>query len=244
MLRLRKSLLRRPSPAIVIATAALLVALGAPGYAAQSLQSVLFAQRAGNANKVDGLRASRKPRRNTLLALDSHGKFPASVGLAGPRGSQGPQGIQGARGPQGIQGVRGLQGLQGDRGNPGAPGSALAYSTILSEPPDEGGQAVWRIDDVLSKKLDNDVNLGDAGHPAPGVFCFHDLTFTVQNVVATPGRFGAHGPFSVQVDAPRKNHSFNASCPADTGAAVYISDPNGALEDPPDSTDTIYFELN
>ncbi len=239
---IRRALVRRPSPALVIATAALLVALGAPGYAAQSLQSVLFAKRAGNANKVDGFSASKKPRKNTLLALDSHGKFPASVGLAAPRGSQG---ATGAQGPQGIQGAQGVQGIQGQPGSPGLPGSALAYSVILKESPDEGGPPEWRIDDVLSKKLDNDVNLGSAGHPVPGVFCFHDLTFTVANVVATPGRFGTHGPFSVQVDGPRNGHAFDPNCPAGTGAAVYISDPaTNILEDPPDSTDTIYFEFN
>jgi Collagen triple helix repeat (20 copies) len=238
----RRVVLRRPSPAIVIATAALLIALGAPGYAAQSVQSVLFAKKSGNAKKVDGIKASRTPHKNQLLALDSHGKFPASVGAVGPAG---PQGIQGQRGPQGIQGVQGIQGLQGIRGNPGAPGSALAYSVILHEPPDEGGPATWRIDDVLSKKLDNDVNLGDSGHPAPGVFCFHDLTYSVSNLVATPGRFGQHGAFVVQVDMPYQGHTVNASCPAATAAAVYVSDPaTNSLEDPPDTTDTIFFEFN
>lgn len=227
---------------MVVALVALLIALGAPGYAAQSVGSVLFAAKAGNANKVDGLKASKKPHRNQLLALDSHGKFPASVGLTGPRGPQGPQGIQGT---QGVQGIQGAQGLQGIKGNAGDPGSALAYSVILNAPPDEGGAPHWRLNDTLSKKLDDDVNLGDSGHPAPGVFCFHDLPFTVTNIVATAGRFGVHGPFSVQVDAPRPGHSFDASCPAKTGAAVYVSDPaTNQLEDPPDTSDVIYFTLN
>ena len=239
---IRRALVRRPSPALVVATVALLIALGAPGYAAQSLQSVLFAKRAGNANKVDGFSASKKPRRNTLLALDSHGKLPASVGAVGPRGPQGVQGPEGQRGPQGLQGIQGLQGLQGQRGNVGAPGSALAYSTILYESPDEGGPPVWRIDDELSKQLDNDVNFS---HPAAGVFCLYNLGLTVANVVATPGRFGAGGPFDVQADAPRNLHSFNADCPAHTAAAIYTSDPvTNALEDPPDTSDTIYFTIN
>jgi hypothetical protein len=128
------------------------------------------------------------------------------------------------------------------RGATGAPGSALAYSTIVYEPPDEGGPAVWRIDDELSKQLDNDINFS---HPAAGVFCLSNLGITVANVVATPGRFGSSGPFEVQADAPRPGHSFNAACPAHTGAAIYTSDPStNSLEDPPDPSDTIYFTIN
>jgi hypothetical protein len=226
MTRLRKSLIKRPSAAMVVAFLAVLIALGAPGYAAQSVRSVFFAAQAGNAKKVDGLRASKRPHPNQLLALNSHAKFPASVGLAGPRGLQG------------------LPGPQGDRGNAGAPGSALAYSVILFKPPDEGGPPVWRIDDSLSKRLDNDVNLGAAGHPVAGVFCFHDLPFTVANVSATPGAFGSSGPFLVQVDAPHPGHSVNPNCPPTTGAAVYVTDPTGTLEDPKDTSDTIYFTFN
>jgi hypothetical protein len=215
-----------------VATVALLIALGAPGYAAQQLQ-VLFAKRAGNATKVDGLKASKKPRANTLLALDSHAKFPGSVVPAGPQGPRGDTGPQGPQGPQGLQGIR---------GSIGAPGSALAYSTILFEPPDEGGPPQWRIDDDLSKNLDNDINFKRG---ANGVFCLYRLGFTVGNIVATPGPFGASGPFQIEVDTPRSGHSVNAACPAGTGAAIYTMLPGGETpHDPPDPSDTIYFELN
>src|SRR5437588_11985821 len=138
-----KRLVRRPSAPMVLAVLALLIALGAPGYAAQTVQSVLFAKRAGNANKVDGLKASRKPHPNRLLALDSHGRFPASVVGTGSPGPQDLPGPRGAAGPQGPQ---------GDHGTAGAPGSALAYSTIPYAPPDEGGSPVWRIDDKFSDR--------------------------------------------------------------------------------------------
>ena len=218
---LRQALVRRPSPAMVVAVVALLVALAGPGYAA--LQSVVFAARAGNAEKVDGLKASKRPHGNEIVALDSHGRLPASVGAVGPQGVPGPQGAP---------------------GSPGAAGTALAYSTILYEPPDAGGPPEWRIDDTLSKKLDNDVNFA---HPAPGVFCIHDLPsyITVMNAVATPGAFGPSGPFLTQVDVPRTGHSVNSSCPANTAAAIYVTKPDGtALEDPPGASDTIYFELS
>src|SRR5947209_5160363 len=144
--RLPRSKVGRPSAAMLVAVIAVVISLTAPGYAAQLVRTVFFAKKAGNAVKVDGLRASKTPRPNTLLALDSQGELPSSVGAVGPRGLQGVQGPQGARG---------LQGLQGDRGNVGAPGSALAYSMILFEPPDSGGPAQWRIDDNFSKQLDN-----------------------------------------------------------------------------------------
>jgi hypothetical protein len=221
---------------MAVAVVAVLIALGAPSYAAQVVRSVLFAKKAGNAQRVDGLRAFKKPHPNALLALDSRGRFPASVSPAGTTGAQGPRGLTG---PQGAQG---LQGPKGDRGFPGSPGSALADSVIVFEPPDEGGQAVWRIDDSLSKGLDNDVNFTwPAG--THGVFCLHDLSFTVKNAVATPGPFGS-APFFVQVDVARPGHAVDASCPAGSAAAIYVTDSTGAREDPPDPTDTIYFELN
>jgi hypothetical protein len=206
---------------MVVALIALMVALAGPGYAA--LHSILFAKRAGNADRVDGLRASRRPRPNTLLALNSKGKFPASVGAIGPRGPQGDP---------------------GKNGNAGAPGSALAYTTIVNEPPDSGGAPVWRIDDVLSKRLDNDVNFS---HPTQGVFCFHDLPFAVANVIATPGPFGSNKPFLVQAAAARPGQTIGAPCPLNTTVAVYTTDTNSTsttLHDPPDDSDTISVEMN
>jgi hypothetical protein len=251
---------------MVVAVMALLIALGAPGFAAQAVRSVFFAARAGNAEKVDGLRASSRPRPNTLLALNAHGKFPSSVGLVGPRGPQGASGSRGPTGPQGVQGSQGVQGqqgspgadgaqgppgpqgaqgLQGSPGTPGAPGSALAYSAIVYEKPDSGGNPVWRIDDRLSKKLDNDINFGDSGYiPGSGVFCFHQLGFTVSSVVATPGPFAGGTPFLVQAAVPTALQPSVQGCPSGTGAAIYVTDTTGKPIDPPDTSDTIYFEFN
>jgi hypothetical protein len=220
---------------MVVALVALLVALRAPSYAAQAIQSVLFANRAGNANKVDGIKASRKPHANQLLALDSHGKFPFSVGAIGPRG------------PQGLAGLTGPTGPQGDRGTNGAPGSALAYSMLHYGLNDEGTQTEWRIEDTLSKKLDNDVNFTKP-NGTQGVFCLYNLPFTVGNLVATPGPLGPSGtpyPFNVEVDMARPGHSLDGvnGCPADTGAIIYTTDAAGALHDP-DLSESVFFELN
>jgi hypothetical protein len=50
---------------------------------------------------VDGIHASRIPRAGYLVPLGANGRFPDSVGLAGP---QGPQGQQGPGGPPGVGG--------------------------------------------------------------------------------------------------------------------------------------------
>ena len=97
---------RRPSPAMFVALVALFIALGGPGYAAGTVQTVLFAKRADRARfatragtahvagrahkattatsakkagKVDGFNASATPIPNTLLALGANGKFPAAA---------------------------------------------------------------------------------------------------------------------------------------------------------------------
>ena len=65
---------------------------------------------AKNAGAVNGIKASKQPRPGRLLPLGPDGKFPASVGLAGPRGLQGPKGDKGDTGPQGPTGAPGLSG--------------------------------------------------------------------------------------------------------------------------------------
>lgn len=216
---------------MLVAVVAVVISLTAPGYAAQLVRHVFFAQKAGNAQRVDGLRAARKPRPNTLLALDSNGRFPSSVVGVGPRG---PQGVQGVQGPQGIQGVQGL------RGATGAPGSALADGVIVNSPPD--GPSPWGTDDAYSKGIDNSANFI---REAAGVYCVYGLPFSVMNAVATPGPFGSMGAFLVQTDVPRFGHPVDSKCPTNTDAVIHVTTPDGkTLEDPPDSNDTIFFALN
>ena len=88
----------------------------------------MFARHARNADKVDGIHASRRPHRGYLLALDRTGRFPRSVfppglrGRIGPRGAVGPIGPVGAAGPAGAQGAQGLQGSAGPVGPTGSQG--------------------------------------------------------------------------------------------------------------------------
>jgi hypothetical protein len=65
---------------------------------------------AKNAGAVNGIKASKRPRVGWLLPLGKSGKFPASVGVAGPAGPQGPKGDQGAKGEAGPKGASGPPG--------------------------------------------------------------------------------------------------------------------------------------
>jgi hypothetical protein len=102
----------------VMATTAVFVALSG---SAVAVGVVPLAKEARNAAEVDGLSASKKPKRNTLLALNGQRRFPQSVlpkGLQGPVGPVGPQGLPG---PQGTPGPTGAQGPPGPQGPTGVP---------------------------------------------------------------------------------------------------------------------------
>ena len=84
-----------------------------------------FAKRSGDADRVDGLSASRTPRAGQLLALNASKRFPASVvpaGAAGAAGATGPAGPAGANGATGSPGAKGDTGPAGAKGETGAAG--------------------------------------------------------------------------------------------------------------------------
>ena len=105
--------IRRPSPALVVACLALLVALGGTGVAAVSQvarNSVGTPQLKDNAVTTAKLRNnavnSEKVRNRSLLAIDfARGQIPQGpAGPAGPTGPAGPAGGAGPAGPAGPQG--------------------------------------------------------------------------------------------------------------------------------------------
>jgi hypothetical protein len=97
----------RPSPAIVIACVALLLALGGVSYAATALprNSVGTAQLRNNAV------TSSKVRNHSLLRADfKNGQVPR--GPAGPAGPTGATGAQGPKGPTGATGPAGTANIR------------------------------------------------------------------------------------------------------------------------------------
>lgn len=107
--------IRRPSPALVVASVALLLSLGGSAYATVALSpgSVGTRQLKNGAVTSEKLAGSAvtasKVKPYSLLSQDfAPGQLPA--------GPQGPQGPQGATGPQGPVGRTGLQGPAGVSG--------------------------------------------------------------------------------------------------------------------------------
>ncbi|MFL5846286.1 MAG: hypothetical protein ACJ762_16490 [Solirubrobacteraceae bacterium] len=99
----------------VVSTLCLFVVLGGGAMAAGI---VPFAKKAGDASRVSGISASRKPKPNRLLALDAKGKFPASVLPAAAAGAKGETGATGPAGPAGPKGDTGATGPAGPTSSP------------------------------------------------------------------------------------------------------------------------------
>jgi hypothetical protein len=120
-------------PIVLSVTALIVAVLGSTPVGHAALDAVPFAR---NADKVDGISASRTPRAGQLLALGRNKVFPASVlpkGLQGPPGPVGPQGLQGPPGAPGAKGDPGPQGPAGQPGIAGVPGlSAVEIVTGAS----------------------------------------------------------------------------------------------------------------
>jgi len=95
---------RMPSPALVIAIAAMFVALGSVSYAATQLKKNSVGTKQIKKNAVN----SAKVKNKSLKSADfKPGQLPA-----GSQGIQGPQGVPGQDGAQGTPGPPGLSGYQ------------------------------------------------------------------------------------------------------------------------------------
>ena len=136
-------LLRRfhPSPALVVATAALFAALGGGAFAASTFIN-------GTTIKPNSIPKNRL----TGAAIRS------LRGARGPRGFTGARGPQGVQGPQGAQGAQGAQGSQGAPGPQGPPGSGdLAWAQVN---PNGGSPLLVKSSNFVS-----------VSSPATGVYC-------------------------------------------------------------------------
>ena len=111
--RQKGRVVRRPSPALVVACLALGVALTGTSYAVTALPRSSVGTPQLKANAVN----SAKVKNRSLKAADfARGQLPAGaagpVGATGPQGAAGAPGATGAAGPAGPQGSPGLSGRQ------------------------------------------------------------------------------------------------------------------------------------
>lgn len=120
--------MRRPSPAMVVATMALIVALSGTGYAAKKITSADIQNRTiRGADVASGAIGSRQIKDGAVLRSDLapavlKGLSPVDAGVAGSPGASGASGPRGEAGPAGPVGSVGPRGPEGPTGSTGAPG--------------------------------------------------------------------------------------------------------------------------
>jgi hypothetical protein len=107
---MRRSRLRRPSPALVISGIALFISLGGTGYAAAQLHSGATSATSNGGHKAPAKPLTAKQVKKLIAAY-----LAAHHGLRGPAG---PQGAAGATGLAGSQGGIGQTGPQGPGAQP------------------------------------------------------------------------------------------------------------------------------
>jgi hypothetical protein len=146
---------RRPSPALVVAIVALVVASAGSATAASVLITGSSQVERGSINSGD-LANGRGVNVADLSAQ-------AKKALSPKPGPQGPEGERGGQGPAGARGE------VGPPGQPGADGTARAFAYV-------------NADGTLDQGNSKGVN--SVSRPAQGIYCF-DLAAAARNVVAS-----------------------------------------------------------
>jgi hypothetical protein len=152
--------LRPPSPSLVVAIIALVVACAGTATAASVLIRSSGQVAPGTINTTD----LRDGRGVSLEDLTRRARFrlgaePGEPGAEGPRGSQGPAGPRGLTGPPGAN---------------GADGSAIAFAYVNAD---------GSLDDAKSKGVSSVAKSSNPRFP-DGVYCF-DLVPSPSNAVAS-----------------------------------------------------------
>jgi len=146
---------RRPSPAMILALVALVVASAGSATAASVLITDSSQVERGSINSGD-LANGRGVNTADLTAR-------AKRALAPKAGPQGPEGDRGAQGPAGARGEAGTQ------GQPGADGTARAFAYVNAD---------GTLDQGNSKGINS------VSRAQEGIYCF-DLGQTARNAVAS-----------------------------------------------------------
>ncbi|HLK42116.1 MAG TPA: hypothetical protein VKV34_02155 [Thermoleophilia bacterium] len=150
----------RPSPALVVAFAALFVA-------------------------VTGFAIGAIPNRNGVISACYKSKTGALSVLKGhkcPKGSRSlfwnQRGVTGVKGANGAKGTAGAQGVQGAKGEAG---TAVAYARVAVDGSLEPGD---------SGRQNKNVAQVDVEHASTGIYCFGGLPFAVASAMVSPDSAG------------------------------------------------------
>ena len=149
-----------PSPAMVVALAALFVA--ASGFAVAAIPG---------RNGV--IHACYKKKGGALSVVASGKKCPRGT-LALSWNQQGPLG---ARGPKGANGQPGAKGIEGKKGEAG---TAEAYARVGADGTLEPGDSGRQNKTVVAGNVEHDATTG------PGHYCFGGLPFAVASAMVSP----------------------------------------------------------
>jgi hypothetical protein len=200
---MRRILNQRPSPSMVVAFIALLVALGGTGYAAtqlpkNSVGSKQLKNNAVTAKKIKkGAVNSKKVKNGSLLRAD----FKAGQVPAGPQGLPGPKGDQGLPGPKGDQGPAGT-----------VPGFVSTNGTVKLSVGES--KTIWSYGPFTITGTCTDLGGGN-----------FDLTLSAASTEANSALYGIEGTTNPDVDAIAstsfaEDNNTNFDFAAPSGAAL------------------------
>src|SRR5262245_2910476 len=156
----------RPSPAMIVALLALVVAGTGVGVGASLITG---------GNIKNGSITGADIKNHSITKAKLKGNFRGPRGTAGPAGGTGATGRTGAEGPRGPQGLQGLQGAQG------VAGTAVAYARVAADGTLEPGDGGKQNKNVVGANIQ---------HPAAGLYCFGGLPFAVASAMVSPDSAG------------------------------------------------------
>jgi hypothetical protein len=163
---MRRILGSRPSPAMAVAFVALLAALSGTATALQGKNTVDSGDLKNGQVKKDDIGKNavngKKVKDGSLASADV--KNGGLTGADVKDASLTPSDFSGS--------VQGPKGDKGDKGDTGDAGTAVAYANVLAN------GTLETTEPGINKNI-SDANVRHT--PASGVYCFHDLPFTVKN---------------------------------------------------------------
>jgi hypothetical protein len=162
----RLSRIPRPSPALIVALAALFIAAGGFAFAAiPSRSGVIHACYKTRNGVLSVVKGSKCPKGSKPLAWNQ----------------QGPQGTTGRTGATGAKGANGANGAQGQKGEAG---TAVAFARVAVDGSLEPGDSGRQNKNVVPVDVEHDATTG-AGH-----YCFGGLPFGVASAMVSPDSAG------------------------------------------------------